>query len=522
MNLGLMEIFHSFLPNFMMFVYFVFFVLLIYNWRSIKEPFGKIGKKTWIILFVIIIFSFFVRFFWIPHEQVSMADGENWTELGIRVKEYGIHAQCDFDTDEECKVPSYIPYPPAYSTLLSFVFNFFETTEKTAFKFNALMGTLSVFIAFLFGYLYTKREYVALFSAFVFSLIPPLLKFSGGVSPASFSVFFLLLTFVFLKIFSENKSKRAFLLLLSSLLIVIYIRPENIFLAPIFLLMFAFEDNIKRFLDREKVFFVLSFFVFSFSLIPSVMIVYFGSNIAGYEGWNPSILETAEYLLKHAPRNFYFLINPLVNSFVFSFFVIIGTIGVFLKEKKDFFLFSFILLFYFTLYSSFDAGIFWGPLARYSLPLYVPLFFFFIKGINYVLEKIKNKIALKVILIGILFLFILSMIPTIPYIITENGKNANLVKETLLLAKDKIPEDAYLISNVGSATRAVINRKVVSVPHFENNSAYFENKDLFVFKNEAWFGLDGENYIYENYRLKPVETVTIGEREKGVYELIRK
>jgi len=119
-----LEEFHFFLPIFMKLVFLVFFALLILNREKIVSSFSKINKKTWIVLLLILVSAFFLRFFWIPHEQVSIADGENWTELGIRVKEYGIHAQCDFDTDEGCKVLSYISYPPAYPVLLSIVFNF--------------------------------------------------------------------------------------------------------------------------------------------------------------------------------------------------------------------------------------------------------------------------------------------------------------------------------------------------------------------------------------------------------------
>ncbi len=517
------EAFHIFLPIFMKFLFLILFIFTFYNWKKIIISFSSIGKKTWLILFFILLFAFFLRFFWIPHEQITAADGENWTELSIRLHEYGIHARCDFDTDNGCRALSYIPYPPAYTTLLSMLFKVFEVNEKTAFKFNSAIGVTIVFFAFLLAYLWTKREDVALISALIFGMIAPLLKFSGAVAPALFSVFFLLLTLIFYRIFLERREMTIFLLFLTSLLCTSYIRPETFFLAPILMVLLFFQKEIREIFNKSNKFFLaILLIVFFLFLLPALYIINVGSNIVPYDGWTPTIKESVDYFLNHLSANLYFFVNSSINSFIFIIFALLGIIERFLKDKRELFFYSFIFLFYFILYSAFDTGIFEGLLVRFSLILYVPLFFFFVKGLQFFIEKIPKYFFKKMALIFVVFLFFLTGAKAIPYILSESDAERNMIKQTLYFAKEKIPKDAYVVSFSASATRSILERKAVSGPIFTSNSNYFNNKKIFLFKEDIWDNTADARYVYQNYELIPVEIITYEDRERGVYELVKK
>lgn len=522
----------SFLPVFMKFLFLIFLVLLFYNRKSIFNAFKKINRKTWLILLLIVFVAFLLRFFWIPHYQIIGGDGRSLVELGMTISEYGVYGRCGFASDN-CYNFSFFPYPPAYPVLLSVAFNFFEASERTAFNVNALLGTISVFFAFLFAYLYTKKENLALLGAFVFGLIPPLLKFSGGAVIEIFSVFFLLLIFVFFKIFLENKSKGLFLLFLSSLLIVTYIRPENIFLAPFFLLIIAFEENTKAFLDKEKVLFTLSLFIFFLFLIPALWLIHFGSNIVSFEGWAPTINETFGYFFSHIYQNFYFFLNPLVNSLVFFFLAVVGMITSFLKERREFFIFLSLFLVYFFLYSGFDVGVFRGAHQKFSLILYVPLLFFFITGIICFFNISERRRVGWLFVSIFLLLFIGSLVSTYPYIANppKLRDSVSKIEEKSLVSAKKIPRDAYIVSHDTYLTRPVINRKAVNLFTLVKENHYFNNKKVFFFKDSFFCTMrfreedvkTGADFIYTNYELQPVETTSINNKDCiGIYKLIKK
>ncbi len=516
-----------FLPAFMKLLFLLLIVLLIYNRKVIWNAFRQINKKTWLILFLIVLTAFSLRFFWVPHGQIAFYDGFNWVSQALSIQEDDIYGLCDFVSGQSCYHYSFHSWPPTYHVLLGIFFKIFGGSEPAAFHFNALLGTISVLLAFLLSYLWTKREDVSLISAFVFSFLPIFLKFSGGVILEISSVLFLLLTLVFFEVFTKEKQKSLFLLFLISLLCTVYIRPENILLPPLFLFGFWLKGSIKLFWDKKnRVFYLLSFIYFFLLLVPALFLIYVGSSIIGYEGWNPSVVETFNYFLTHFPKNLYFFINYLINPFLFLFFGVLGMMFTFMKERRAFFLFFFLFLAYFVLYSSYDEGIFSGSLERRSLILYVPLFYFFTKGILCLLTNAGEKFKKPVMFVFVL-VFTASLTPTIPYILKE--PHQRITTDLLLASKDKVPEDAYFVSNNTAIIRSTIKRNVVALHVFKEQNEYFKDKELFLFKDIWWRTSKDDalqGFIYENYDLRPIEADTYQTAGRiygfGVYELIKK
>ena len=529
--------FFIFLPAFIKLLFLLFIILLIYNRKTIKDTFRKIDKKAWFLLILIVLTAFSLRFFWIPHEHTVFYDSYHVVASALAIQEDGIYASCEFVSDRPCSHHSFLSWPPAYPTLLSIVFSIFgspESPEAVAFSVNALLGTTTVFLVFLLSYLWTKKEDIALICAFAFSMLPLFLKFSGGASLEIFSVFFLVLTLIFFEVFLKNKEKDIFLLFLVCLLCAAYVRAENIFMVPLFFFLFWIRGGVGFFWEKKnRAFFLFSFVCCLFFSIPALFFIHIAKNVISPEGWNPSVFESINYFLKHLPRNLYFFVNPLFSPVLLVFFGAVGTIFAFLKEKRVFLSFICFFFFYLSLYSSFDAGDFgyprgnlgWGrDTIRYALILYIPLLYLFAKGMFYFLTNMGEKLK-KVTVLAFMFIFIINSILTLPYVVFAKHP-LNTISDLLISSKAKVPEDAYFVSQQPTVVRSVINKKVVAFFLFKDKNEYFEEKEVFLLKDEAWYNRTEKRsrlFIYENYDLEPIKTVMSDSlHEFGVYRLIKK
>ncbi len=519
-----MEMFLYFLPYFMKAILAFIIIFALYNRKIITDAFRKISKEAWVVLLLIMVIGGILRFFIIPHEQIIATDGEGWVELGIAIKEFGAHYFCAFASANNCLSFFYPTYPPGYPTLLSIVFIFFESVEKTAFYFSAFTGTLMIFLSFLFAYIWTKKEDVALIGALSFGFIPPILKFSGSVSMEFFALFFLFLTFISLKLFLEKKAKSTFLFFLFLLLYTSYLRPEMTFLIlPMLVFFFVFKE-FKTFFNEHRFFLISSFVLFFISLLPAFLMIYLGSQI--WHDWSPSFLDTIIHFFTHLPQNLFFFINPLVNLLPFALIAIMGGVLSFLWEKRSFFVFAFFLLFYFGFYTAFEVGDFSHPqFVRYALVLYVPIFYFFIQGLIYCQEKIKNKNTKNLLTIILFLSLTINIIYSQSYVFQRETFH-NPAKETLYKAKELIPRDAYMVASERKFVRPVIKRDFISIYELINgkNNKKIEGKRLFLFNpGKHLMGRpETREALYEQYDFSSLKTTDRIREDVGVYELIKK
>lgn len=517
--------FFIFLPLLIKIIFLLFFCLVIINWDIICSFFKNIKKRTWLILLLITIIGFLLRLFWISHGQMVFYDGFNWVSMAMSIEGEGIYGLCEIYFNNSCYYYTFHSWPPAFHTFLSVFFKVFHSGEITAFYVSLFLGTLMIPLSFLLSYLWTKKENIALLGSMIFGLLPPILKFSGGVSLQFFSVFFLLITLIFLEMLLHNKNKKLFFLVLVSLLLVVYSRPEHIILIPIFIFSIALRGDVKKCLSKKDILLIIgSFFVL---IVPALFLLYYGTAVMKYDGWTASFVDTINYFLKHLPQNLYFFVNPLFNSVVFTVFALIGTLVVFMKEKKVFFFYAILLLFYFAFYTAFDMGEFYKNEIRYSLILYVPLFFFFIKSVSYFYGKIKNGKYKMLLLVFLLILFLLSILSAITYIKQEE-KLATVI-DVLHSGKEMLPDNHYIISNSSAIIRSTINKNVVASYFFFNN----DNDRYFNFKNKQFFLLIDSlweydyykdmNFIYNNYELNPLIIDYDGYNQKIIfYKLLEK
>lgn len=490
-------------------------LLTFFNRKKILNEFSKISSKVWISFLVLVIASAFLRFFWILHAQVVYSDGFLFVNIARTLRDFNVNATCAFVSDGVCEKYHYSFYwPPVYPLMLSLVFRVFDYSESLTFNFSALLGTISVFISFFLAYIWTKKEVVALVSAALFSLTPVLLKFSGGPSLVFPFLIFSLLATLFFELFLETKDRYIFLLFLSALLCAIYTRIEGFLLIFVFAAGFLIREecylNIKKSIGSffKKKFYRNSLAIYLLVLIPIFATIYNFVVRHPLAGWTPGALETLNYFLDHSSRNIRFLLEPQKNLLISSFLIVLGAIYSLVKKKKEFISFTLFFIGYFTLYSSFDMGdMLRGSNVKYSMILFVPLFYFLSMGIELVGEKISRvKLSKLITFLILISLAGASFMPTINFI--QDGYDDTTLP--FRQNRDKFEEFDYILG-VTLFPYIVFDIDSVNTASFLDNENYFKNKNVGVLKTGDWYLYDGDNLkkIEEKYQFE--EVFVIGE-----------
>lgn len=217
--------------------------ILICSWRKIRKYLSKISSGSFKVLLSIIILALLLRVY-LPMEMIR------WTVLNAFLA----------DSPDIPGGTAYLrgigwTYLVNYATLV------FDPTYSTTIGITIAIGTLTVLLSFLFSYLLFENENSALFAAFLFAISPAMIIISKGGEYTGPAIFFTLLAFSAILLYSRVGD--SIFLVLSSLLLVvtIQIRPDYFFI--IFVYFFAVAIFLK-YGERHRMFSIfLCFFVLS-------------------------------------------------------------------------------------------------------------------------------------------------------------------------------------------------------------------------------------------------------------------
>ena len=176
-----------------------FILVLFFFYLNRKNFFiflKKISKKTWTILFLIILLASFLRIIVAPH-QTMMFEDEGWYR-GTATKFLNI----DTSYFQNSFYKSL-----GWPFLISLAFLIFGKVALVANYLSSFFGVLTVLNVFFIAYLLFDNEKIALWSSFLFSLIPMHIVWSGSGETNVASLFFITLTIF---IFSLYVSKKPF------------------------------------------------------------------------------------------------------------------------------------------------------------------------------------------------------------------------------------------------------------------------------------------------------------------------
>jgi len=448
---------------FLIFLNFLLLVVIVYfNRKELLGFFKKIKSRTWLILILIILLASFLRIFVAPHQTIMFGD-EGWymeTAKNILEGNYGYFVRSIYKS---------IGWP----FIIAVSFFFFGTDNLVAHYASSILGILTVFNIFCLALVFFKKENIALWSAFLFSLIPVHIVWSGSAETNVASVFFITLAIFFSALYFKQKNNGLFWLSLIAIAFACQMRIENYFLIPFFLLgllifrIKVFEGVGLKTVLRNLLFVGLAIMI----VIPNL------TNALSHHlstNWGELVIEDQRYVPNFSLSNLAYNLTHQASHFldtryhplIFSIFLIIGLIYALIKTRKSWIFLCIWFLLLFFIYFSCWSNL--GPKSRFFMGFYPITTLFAGCGLYYFVncfrtEKFKFFLTLILVLIIILSFFphIKAEIENI--IFSPYGKMQTGITH---LAFKGIGKNCIVVANEPEMLTGIIDSEIIDLKSF--------------------------------------------------------
>ncbi|MCL5035494.1 MAG: hypothetical protein M1269_00110 [Chloroflexi bacterium] len=308
--------------NLLLAFFILFFVLGI---PRIYGELKKISAKSWLVLLLILIMGVWFRLFLAPREPQVYFDEITFLEMAKSIALTGSAL-----INSGGAIPSFLPAPMGWETILSWAFRFFGPAADTAFFLNIAFSSLTIILFFLLGRFLLKSDQGTLFSAFLFAVLPVGLRIAGSSALCPSALFFFLFTLWIYSVQSEQQSMELRFLAFFSMLLLLNIRQEALFFfLPViflFVLLFCRRPNFKDPFTYAGMAF------FAYFSIPYFLAVWYGLVAGFYYFYEP-----VQQIKLHVRQNYYgnllFFVQNKIHPVLITILAVIGG-WFFRKEKK--------------------------------------------------------------------------------------------------------------------------------------------------------------------------------------------
>jgi 4-amino-4-deoxy-L-arabinose transferase-like glycosyltransferase len=473
--------FRGAIPLFITANFILLIILICLNRKELWEFFKKIRKRTWLILILIILLASFFRIFVTSHQTIMFGD-EGWymeTAKNILEGNYGYFVQGIYKS---------IGWP----FIIAVGFFLFGVDNLVAHYASSVLGILTVFNVFCLALVLFKKEGIALWSAFLFSLVPVHIAWSGSAETNVASLFFITLALFFSFLYFERKNNHLLWLSLVTLAFACQVRIENYFLLLLFLVgLLIFKIKIFRKTDLKT--------TLSSLLLIALVIILITPNLANTlhhhlsANWNELTSKNQQYAPNWGISNLVYNSTHQASHFfdsryhppIFSVFLIIGFIWALIKKRKaSIFLSSWFLLLFLIYFGCWPNL---GPKSRFFMGFYPITTIFAGYGLysvtnSFSLTKIKKFLILVLIPIIILSFFFYIKKEIGNTISDFQGKMQTAITH---LAAKKIPQNCIIIANEPGMLTGVIDSEIINLKFFliDENSKQeiFQKTDCLLF-----------------------------------------
>uniref|UniRef100_A0A7C4U7X2 Glycosyltransferase RgtA/B/C/D-like domain-containing protein n=1 Tax=candidate division WOR-3 bacterium TaxID=2052148 RepID=A0A7C4U7X2_UNCW3 len=380
-----------------------------------------------------IIIGIYVFFSIILFDPKQDTGGDNAIYLSLGKSIISLKGYRDIYKPDE---PLHTQYPPGYPLLLSTLLLFTKPQNPVPFKFlNTLFGALSLF---LFYFLFKKKlkEYLLYGLLMLIAINPVYIEYSHKILSEIPYIFF---SFLAIYLFEKFLKKESLLLLI--FLSILSTFPYYIRTAGITMIFAIF---IALLINRKFKSSILYTIILFFLILPWILRGRMIGNTGGYKeqilskniydlnagritffDFITRILQNLKiYLFEITPRFFLPFLQDLRFNFLFVLIGLLISIIVLIGLFKEFSRKNSLIIFYFILFFSLCLiwPVFWSS-DRFLLPLLPLIFYFFMKGIEWINKRlsIKNEIPYYTGLFSLLF------ISNAIYLLPVSFKNLNML-----------------------------------------------------------------------------------------------
>jgi len=457
---------------FLIFVNFILLITLIYfNRKELLGFFKKIKNRTWLILILIILLASFLRIFIVPHQTIMFGD-EGWymeTAKNMLEGNYGYFVRGIYKS---------IGWP----FIIAVSFFLFGIDNLVAHYASSVLGILTVFNIFCLALVLFKKENIALWSAFLFSLIPVHIVWSGSAETNVASIFFITLALFLSLLYFKQKNNRLFWLSLIALAFACQMRMENHFLIPLFLLgLLIFKVKV---FEKANLRTVLSN-LFLIGLVMMLIIPNLANALDHHlsANWNELTTENQQYapnlsisnLIYNSTHQASHFLDTRYHPLIFSLFLIVGFVYALMRRRKSWTFLSLWFLLLFLIYFGCWSNL--GPKSRFFMGFYPITTLFAGYGLYSLTDCFRLRKFKKFLILILVPIIILSFSPHIKAEIENTlfafqGKMQTGITH---LAVKKIPQNCIIVANEPEMLTGVIDSEIINLKSFlavrDNNQA---------------------------------------------------
>lgn len=332
------------------------------------------------------------------------------------------------------------PRMAGWPLLVHLFFFFVKDTILNMALLNTIIGSFTPIFFYFLIFNITKNRLQSIIASFLLAVSPLYMIITSTDSYTAPAVAFTIFCFTFLFRYINNKNLKDFSLSLFLLYLAITMRPEYIFLLPIYFaafLIYSSNGNDERMLYIWCVFLIL--------ILPYILgILIYYSNL-GQDFYLHGRLMDESHLIKSLFQNYgrLFLENFVPNiKILFSnqhilvfnvMLAFVGFLNIIKKKKKEWIFFLGFFLTFFIAYAAMHKEGFFDSTRKYIPSLLIPILFFSSAAISNFIKDFKRKEYRTIVMIVFIVLFSFASYINLSDYKAERSKHSDY-KEFLVLS----------------------------------------------------------------------------------------
>jgi hypothetical protein len=493
--------------------------LVAANFKAIVSQFKPLVTRRGAAAALALFFAALaVRLVLIPPRHQVYFDEFIHEDIASNIARAGIFGESAAGGSDELRRLQTPHWPGGYHLLLGNLFKITGVSEKTAFRFNASLASLSVVLIFLLCTLLFADQRAGLIGAALLTALPLHIRFSGTTDLTACSALWILIVLLAWSLHRRLKTKAAFLLLLASVLYAVNVRLENLALIPL-VLFTGVETPREKARSAGRIAGLICFFILLSPAVALLLKIY---------AYPDAVRAVFSNLYAHVPANFRYLLGTPENALI----LIPAAIFAFYRgnraEKETVKAPLLLAAGYLIVCAAHPQGDYnVGGFERLAVPVELGLIAAASGGLNRALGFARAKAAW--------FAAGLAACVALSWPLYGKGPLERYEREYRFVVDSAplLPRDSYVMCYCVPIILVAADRPAVMAPLADlYGDALLDKLDhgglrpLILFKDVWWYKFADssgpiESRLKARYRFEPIKTALIDDKEYGFYRLTR-
>jgi len=367
-------------------------------------------------LFLLLFVGAWIRFSWVPDGHRILFDEDRYLSLAVSFAKFNKSTSLDFATPERSiiGVPDHairVTVPVMHGWIL----RLFGDTETILFRFSRIMSIIQIFLIFVASYLLFESFIIAIWSALGIALLPVSVYWSVSLTLDNYFVFFSLLGLVSSSLYAKKNTLVNGVFFLCSLFLLLCVRFEGFLFLPILLGVIGYIWYKQKKTRVQKIDVVFAICIILFIGIRGLLSLSVLTKTWCCAENIPLEAFSIQYIVRNILPNLISFFGQKEFPFIIT---LLAIYTLFYKPTVMVWLMGAWILFFFSLYSMYYAGMFFayefsGSYGRYFLIFTVPLLFLSGMALEYCWNIIKKPKTNRIPWIIAIALALATLIPTI-------------------------------------------------------------------------------------------------------------